>query len=1275
MSISKISMWSTWIINTYNLGPLNFLINDREYQEEKYHFHRDGRFNFSVWINWNTIPLKKVSVYRWESEENIFEQSFTNIDNSTIIRTNLEIDNWVLIAGDNLKMIVQYKSNSINSVTNEHDFINETIYLTVPDLDSWTDFLNLHIDISEDWEERIEWSINDYDWIKKIEILNWSWTIISSYVPDWLEIETEVELWDIDFTLNPKPNLWDKLRVRVTDIYDNKTTSDAIIVLGANIALKSQVSTNTDTDYKNTIGYINDGSIYTSYEAGFSSSGKYVLFDLLNDYNIGKMAIYNWIISGRPPSSSLLLGTKIQFLDKDYWLVEEKIIDSIWPFVEKVAFLSIHMKDIYPYTSTETKIRYIKLIFTKSGTNYPRNNSLNIIIPEIEIYPFNHPDNIKIIPNVNLWHIDLANDIYSTIDTNITEYQYQDNLSLINDWKIPDEIDSLWYNPLQTEGKTLKFTLPEKSKVGLVRIYNAYINEIVAWRIKWTKVQLLDWNNNEISSQTINSEGKVIDLSFSSSLSQASSVQFSFSLSDSNMQNLKEIEIYWYETDSFKIENRKKTITPIKYDLRLRKVVEDEIEENLPLSHTNLALLADVSTTVTSYNKYDPTKISRNWVIWDRENPPFYDPVNSNWKYLKFNLNNYKHIWRIRIYDELLSGSISKPNSWVLDIEVELLWENQWNTWVLLYSDSSWEETSTWVFDLYFPYSIRKKTKNIKLNFNGTNNPRFKKIEILFYDVSDEKKLWHHHWSYHEDYWFFTAWIVKTKNNLKSISITWTGLIWFSKIFDDSDWRKSFDIRDIKLKNEISSPENNWSSQKVLIVVEDIEWNIAKFEYILKGLNLDIDGQTNSIIDIWYYTDMWYWYIKALIVEQNWIEKIELAREDSMDRPFYSYDANGSLLYNLSINESRDITSTWWEIVLSIVDAAGNDEIYYLKPVNTTYYKETAFLSPLWNNNRNNTKSFYSSIRDDDGIKSIEIFKNKNFSNSVYSKIFGSGWEFDTWSSSTIPIYPTFHFIQTPGLNFVWWDASTVLITDSIWNKKTYQVAFDVLNFMSKWKIQSSNEQITLPLEQSWNYNFTINWWDWSTDLITSYNQSEVTHTYTNSWEYTVTIDGTINWFNFNSNSSSKDKIIDISQWWNLRLGNNGWYFRNATNLQITAYDSPDLSQTTNLSKMFEWATSFNSNIGNWDVSSVDSTASMFYNTINFNQPLNNWNVSGVNSMDYMFYNARNFNQNISNWDVSNVTSHVNYDGSAVSWSSDYKPHFSQSCHGRLCYIPWLPSL
>ena len=212
--------------------------------------------------------------------------------------------------------------------------------------------------------------------------------------------------------------------------------------------------------------------------------------------------------------------------------------------------------------------------------------------------------------------------------------------------------------------------------------------------------------------------------------------------------------------------------------------------------------------------------------------------------------------------------------------------------------------------------------------------------------------------------------------------------------------------------------------------------------------------------------------------------------------------------------------------------------------------------------------------------------------------------------------------------------------------------------FVTKWNTSltstgsSATNQIVLPLESTGIYNFVVDWGDGNTDAITTWNQAEVTHTYTTSGVYDVTINGNLSGWRFN-NVGDRLKIIELSQWGNMSLGNSGSYFSGASNMVLTATDAPDLSGTTNLSSAFWGCSSLGDagNMNNWDVSRVTIMRSMFNGATSFNQPLGNWNVSSVTDMKFMFVVATSFNQPIGNWDVSSVTNMWGMFGEASSFN------------------------
>ncbi len=221
--------------------------------------------------------------------------------------------------------------------------------------------------------------------------------------------------------------------------------------------------------------------------------------------------------------------------------------------------------------------------------------------------------------------------------------------------------------------------------------------------------------------------------------------------------------------------------------------------------------------------------------------------------------------------------------------------------------------------------------------------------------------------------------------------------------------------------------------------------------------------------------------------------------------------------------------------------------------------------------------------------------------------------------------------------------------------------------FTSTWDTTkdgtSDNNQIALPLEPGGTYDFTVtgdNLID-SPVNITSYMDNVLT--FTTEGEQVIKIKGTIRGFRFN-NIGDRLKLMDISQWGVLNLGNSGYYFDGCENLNVTAEDIPDLTGTTsmymafrnsgistvpnmnnwdmgsvtNMQWMFRGATDFNQYISGWEVGNVTNMGSMFYEASAFNQDIGEWDVGSVTSMRYMFYGASTFNRDIGGWEVDNVT-------------------------------------
>jgi len=193
--------------------------------------------------------------------------------------------------------------------------------------------------------------------------------------------------------------------------------------------------------------------------------------------------------------------------------------------------------------------------------------------------------------------------------------------------------------------------------------------------------------------------------------------------------------------------------------------------------------------------------------------------------------------------------------------------------------------------------------------------------------------------------------------------------------------------------------------------------------------------------------------------------------------------------------------------------------------------------------------------------------------------------------------------------------------------------------------------EITLPLSGTVNVN--VNWGDGS-EIETFTTTGNKNHTYINSGTYTVSISGTLTRFGSNSTYPNANKLYKVLSFGEIGLTSLSGAFRNCSNLIEVPSSLPLLTTVTNLSIMFAGATSFNdSNIINWDVSSVTTMTSMFNTATSFNQNIGNWNVSSVTTMFNMFNGATLFNKNIGNWNVSNVTTMIGMFSGATSFNQN----------------------
>ncbi len=216
--------------------------------------------------------------------------------------------------------------------------------------------------------------------------------------------------------------------------------------------------------------------------------------------------------------------------------------------------------------------------------------------------------------------------------------------------------------------------------------------------------------------------------------------------------------------------------------------------------------------------------------------------------------------------------------------------------------------------------------------------------------------------------------------------------------------------------------------------------------------------------------------------------------------------------------------------------------------------------------------------------------------------------------------------------------------------------------FTTTWKVGEidygdGDLTVTIPIINTYTYNFTVDWGDGMTTAIAmnNPNNAALTHTYANAGTYDVRIYGDFPALYFN-NAGDKDKILTVKQWGDIEWHFVARAFQGCTNLDITATDVPNLSDNvTSMNGMFDGAQSLvgNEHFNRWDVSKVTDMGGMFQNATNFDGNISGWTVSKVTNMGFMFNGATKFNQNIGNWTVSNVTNMRDMFNGATNFNQD----------------------
>jgi len=201
-------------------------------------------------------------------------------------------------------------------------------------------------------------------------------------------------------------------------------------------------------------------------------------------------------------------------------------------------------------------------------------------------------------------------------------------------------------------------------------------------------------------------------------------------------------------------------------------------------------------------------------------------------------------------------------------------------------------------------------------------------------------------------------------------------------------------------------------------------------------------------------------------------------------------------------------------------------------------------------------------------------------------------------------------------------------------------VVGDSGNFITVWNSMNSGT-ITL-LGTDAGYNYTLYWEEEGNPDNFDTIFLLVANNYTILGlepfkDYRIEIAGKFPRLYLNNNAEGH-KLKEIRQWGSIAWNSMHAALKGASNIKITAQDTPNLSQVNNMAEMFYGVSNIDGSLANWnwDISSVTTMKSMF-EASEFNEDIRTWDVSNVVNMNHTFAHTTHFNQPIGSWDVGKV--------------------------------------
>jgi len=190
----------------------------------------------------------------------------------------------------------------------------------------------------------------------------------------------------------------------------------------------------------------------------------------------------------------------------------------------------------------------------------------------------------------------------------------------------------------------------------------------------------------------------------------------------------------------------------------------------------------------------------------------------------------------------------------------------------------------------------------------------------------------------------------------------------------------------------------------------------------------------------------------------------------------------------------------------------------------------------------------------------------------------------------------------------------------------------------------SANETFTIPCQNVGTFNAIVDWGDGSSSTVTTYNDSNLAHTYASAGDHSISISGTFPNIYF-AYTGDKAKVISVTN-----LGQVGWQsfelaFMGCNNMTSFTSGVTDTSSVTNMSFILSDCNKIASlDLSTFNTSNVTNMGGMFRSMgyqapSGFSLDLSNFDTSNVTNMQSMFKSATKITSlDTSSFDTSSVT-------------------------------------